>query len=114
MTDTPEAVLKPCPFCGGEAMQSENRAAGLHWWQIECVARLCSAVGPTAYDTEAAAITAWNTRPDADIVRQLVEALEKARPFVSPSYFPGTGETMRERIDEALTTARAAGYGGQS
>jgi Lar family restriction alleviation protein len=67
--------LLPCPFCGGKAMQSENKAVGLHWWQVECVERSCSSVGPTAHANEAEAIAAWNTRTAAEAASR--EELER-------------------------------------
>ena len=54
--------LKPCPFCGGEAM-----VFGYHdvFWEAECL-RCHGAAGN--YETKAEAIDAWNTRADS-IVR---------------------------------------------
>lgn len=55
------------------------------------------------------------TRPDADIVRQLVEACEHAAKNAEPK----RGEVSLHASDwmalmDALRAARAAGYGGQS
>jgi Lar family restriction alleviation protein len=50
----PESV-EPCPFCGSEDCAAE----GIISWAVDC--RECLARGPFA-DTEAEAITAWNTR----------------------------------------------------
>lgn len=52
------------------------------------------------------------TRPDADIVRQLVEALRMARTPGMLSYADRIA--LPDVIDKALIAARAAGYGGQS
>lgn len=61
-TMTDELKLKPCPFCGGEAIRgiachvNEDYA-----FRVEC--RECKIVTPF-YDTEADAIKAWNRRAE--------------------------------------------------
>ena len=57
------AVLLPCPFCGGvqiEAFHHIDRGWGASW-HVECVAEECGN-STCHHDTEATAITAWNTR----------------------------------------------------
>ena len=53
--------LKPCPFCGTGQMAWENEGK----WQAGCINEKCPVgrVFTKKYDTEAEAITAWNTRP---------------------------------------------------
>lgn len=54
--------LKPCPFCGGEAIR--GIACHVHEdyaFRVEC--RECKIVTPF-YDTEAEAIEAWNRRTE--------------------------------------------------
>lgn len=55
-------TLKPCPFCGGEAVINYKQA--LNTWIVECSNLSCPAsymIGMD-YDTEAEAIEAWNRR----------------------------------------------------
>jgi len=70
MTDTPDATMLPCPFCGGETYQHR------HFWEV-VTCRDCAADGP-AKETPAEAIAAWNTRAGqalerAEIVAKLRE-----------------------------------------
>lgn len=51
------AELKPCPFCGGEAVQG--------WLHYYCCCKACGAHGPSFPEDEGgadAAASAWNTR----------------------------------------------------
>lgn len=53
--------LKPCPFCGGEAVatyDSEYNPKGVYW--VSC--GRCGAMPRGVFNTEAEAIQAWNTR----------------------------------------------------
>ncbi|MBQ9005337.1 MAG: Lar family restriction alleviation protein [Atopobiaceae bacterium] len=62
--------LLPCPFCGGDSEMSWRYrlpgyrlpGEGTRYW-VRCCA--CNAT-TTAYDDEAEAIRAWNTRADYD------------------------------------------------
>ena len=51
--------LKPCPFCGGEAILLSNFRGAEYF--IEC--RVCT-VETAPYDTEEEAAEAWNRRWD--------------------------------------------------
>ena len=64
--------LKPCPFCGGNNLESggDDKYVG-----VRC--RDCEAVGPNHYITYPHAHD-WNTRPTDDRVSKLVEAAEVA------------------------------------
>lgn len=55
--------LKPCPFCGGRAVESETHAAQHWWYSVECL--LCGAEITEAVAAEA--ITAWNTRTPSEV-----------------------------------------------
>ena len=56
------SILKPCPFCGGEAeMLTAESMNGGYLFGIMC--NDCRSRGDV-YDTEAEAIAAWNTRAE--------------------------------------------------
>lgn len=55
--------LKPCPFCGGEAVatyDSEYNPKGVYW--VSC--GRCGAMPRGVFNTEVEAIEAWNTRAE--------------------------------------------------
>lgn len=52
-----ETTLRPCPFCGGEA---SKRLFYKGKYRVHC--NDCDAHSGDVCDTEAEAITAWNTR----------------------------------------------------
>ena len=51
-----EPKLKPCPFCGGEAVMHEMATDDWCVWCLEC---LCGMYG---FNTEQEAIETWNKR----------------------------------------------------
>lgn len=53
--------LRPCPFCGNEAKIYERGGYDCWepYWVIECT---CCEAGMESFNTEEAAILAWNTR----------------------------------------------------
>lgn len=51
--------LKPCPFCGGEAAETESLTGGLYF--VVCSDNDCAAIGAYRYSEEEA-IKAWNRR----------------------------------------------------
>ena len=53
-------VLKPCPFCGGEATVERIGKSG--YFYVACNMAFCCDFGK--FDTEAEAIAAWNTRTE--------------------------------------------------
>ena len=73
MTDKP-TQLKPCPFCGGEAIHASTRHSypAEHW--VKC--SYCFSA-TTAYGNREAATIAWNTRADA--TEFLREALQQTK-----------------------------------
>ena len=68
MTDAPE--LKPCPFCGGDADLMTPEDDNMRLATAMCMG--CYITGPEK-ETEAEAITAWNTR--ADLTKPRVKPL---------------------------------------
>jgi hypothetical protein len=74
--------LRECPFCGGEAHESEPEvSAGL--WEIGCWANWttkhpCAAGPAVSGKTRAEAVAAWNRRSDADTIAQLVKERDEA------------------------------------
>jgi hypothetical protein len=87
-------VLKPCPFCGGEAALTSYNSCGCcgKAWNGRVVC-WCGA-GVTHFDTDAEAIVAWNTRFDtehnATLEREnaaLREALTRIRDHPQPGPF---------------------------
>lgn len=109
-----EVKLLPCPFCGGEGKPAECESGAFYDspfkpWEIVCQG--CGISGPLE-DTQAAAITAWNTRIAAEqtLNAELVEALRAARLFFDDG--PNAGIVMHglcAQIDAALTKATIAG-----
>jgi hypothetical protein len=62
--------LKPCPFCGGEASKipDANHSTG---WEVGCYSGKCD-VEPHIWAVHLeTAVTQWNTRADADRIKQL-------------------------------------------
>jgi len=94
--------LKPCPFCGGEALKC-NRVMlpKAHW--VLC--KNCGAC-PGDRDTEAAAITAWNTRTPDTAPSQSADLIAEAEAyFTSPAV--ATSEARRH-VATLITALRAA------
>jgi Lar family restriction alleviation protein len=100
-TDDKDLVerLLPCPFCGTDApMSGSMKTKGATGWWIEC--RDCPAL--IEEDSEALAIAAWNTRPEAaDRIEQLSSALRA----VEQTTFIGVTATSEETIRVALESA---------
>lgn len=63
--------LKPCPFCGGEAVITSAKAAPLHWVGCE----VCE-IESRCFTTREAAILYWNTRPAEDALQAEIERLK--------------------------------------
>lgn len=59
------AELKPCPFCGGEAIINKKRDAIGSYYSVACKeTNLCSGhfIRTKHYNQKSDAIDAWNTR----------------------------------------------------
>ena len=57
--------LKPCPFCGGEAMIEQTQHMGEYLYRIGCSKPGCRGrINGNAYESKTEAIAAWNTRSE--------------------------------------------------
>ena len=60
------AELKPCPFCGGEAVLEENKVRKGYEAAVSCNGRCLAHMFSITYDTEQEAVravaAAWNRR----------------------------------------------------
>lgn len=102
MTDTPEAVADPIAIMEAAISRAEVG-------QPEAKTARSIAI---ALDDAGLSVQPY-TRPDADLVRQLVEALRAVNGRGLPDRYASDLE-LQVQVNEALTAARAAGYGGQS
>jgi hypothetical protein len=98
------AVLKPCPFCGGQAEIVEFETAGGPWWMGKCQEPSCGAVGP-AFTTKAEAIAVYNTRKPTQGY-----GVVTAANYTSPIGGAGAGlQTVVSREGMAACTDRIGG-----
>ena len=101
MTDT---TPLPCPFCNGEA-ELESESCG---WRVACTNVECFTQGPWPTDcTEAEALTAWNTRANADA--RLVEALREIKHSIGQARILGNDWKRELALIENLTDAALSG-----
>jgi Lar family restriction alleviation protein len=88
--------LKPCPFCGGEAIM--GNAYDVYW--ITC--KHCKA-SSMSFHTSKQAIEAWNRREPIDkIVEQLEEKATEAGEWYNnyeDSYYEGKEDGIRDAIE---------------
>lgn len=59
-----DVILKPCPFCGGEADVSEGTQGGHEarpWWYVECIKCAAMADSVDAWNSRTAPEAAWKT-----------------------------------------------------
>ena len=57
------AELKPCPFCGGEAIITKHHNRFSEWWLVSCTKCHISQTG-SEYEFSFEAIEAWNRRAE--------------------------------------------------
>ncbi len=114
MTDTQTTTpafdaLKPCPFCGGEAVVKAPYGEELRKY-VECQNNKCWMFGIMAKPEE------WNARADqcipASDIRPLVEALRKIKEKADSGIFPHlpvetVGAAMCIEIDKICDAALA-------
>lgn len=103
--------LEPCPFCGGDELSH-----GVEMRYPDDIAHVqchdCDAF--VTAPTEAEAITAWNTRPQTLLERELVESLKEARAALHFHYVEWDGEPedavplqlARAKCDAAIAKAK--------
>ncbi len=76
VTNTPNAPLLSCPFCGGCDLHAEGDSALDGCWSIMCDNPECEAEGPPGQASPDAAAEAWNKRAsEADIIAGLLKAV---------------------------------------
>ena len=103
-------VLKPCPWCGGEASADGHirysKPLSDTWWEggvpiteafyVNCIK--CGAVSRSGlvsgYQTKVEAIERWNTRHQSDGCTGAVEALRKALAKIMPITFDDCPDYM--------------------
>jgi Lar family restriction alleviation protein len=104
---TTNPVLKPCPFCGGDAA----RVRGFEGAFIECPQCGTESGG---YDTDDAAIAAWNRRAgEADLVGALgglVHLVSEAAELLHDNGYRETANVLRAAVAEGrIAIAKAEG-----
>ena len=94
------ADLKPCPFCGGEAVTENRHNRWTDWWEVKCTD--CNASLNERYEYEFEAVEAWNTRKPMEAVVAELEALEEER----LKLYDWQGQTA---VDRAIEIVRNGG-----
>ena len=118
MPDTPETVLKACPFCGENKHvvnatrrvsekwlgYSDDRDKMLTFHTIRCLTCGTEPGRVEDYATPQAAIAAWNTRApsSAPEVSELVEALEACRRYMTAYATTQAGRALHAKVVSAL------------
>lgn len=84
--------LKPCPFCGNTDLYKGAFA----YWTVSCKKCPASQKG----ETEKEAIQAWNTRSEADRIKQLEAEVEKYKMLAEDR--KDDAEVLSETIDDII------------
>lgn len=102
--------LLPCPFCGMTGETEVDCGGSKDRWWARCYNPKCLYdVSTNIFDTEAAAIAAWNTRHAPATMAEIVAAAEawvKAATYRASDQFC-SAEDIND-ADENLTAARTA------
>lgn len=85
--------LSPCPFCGGEAVFSENQIDFEPVWGVRCDDK-CFAWIDACTDTKAEAAEVWNTRASPSPSGDVREAVAR---IVDPDAFARLDALVAER-----------------
>lgn len=118
MSGVKHTPVAPCPWCGGNAKCNELRRGNYRRegdnYQVVC--NKCRARGPLVQDSQAEAVSAWNSRlvePDLlETLRAADEALAQVTAFEDDArYIMGNTnfaivQQRREQIRAALARAR--------
>lgn len=94
--------LKPCPFCGGEAVTENHHNRYTDWWEVKCTD--CSTAMNERYEYEFEAVEAWNTRKPMDSILEKIEEVRNAPDVKSP--YNNGWETSADVIKHIIETAQ--------
>ena len=107
----PTGKLAVCPFCGVEGKLAECASGAFYDssfkpWEVVCQG--CGISGPLE-DTQAAAITAWNTRAqsaDDTLIAELVEIIVVKAGALFSAYCAGLGLADDRRAYDVAALSR--------
>lgn len=90
--------LKPCPFCGGEAMLNYFGSRPISYYQISCSECGCRQASSIHKES---VINTWNTRKPIDrIVEQLEEQMNDAKNlWDDDEYYTGKANAYEHSIE---------------
>jgi len=76
--DSLKVELKPCPFCGSEAIIKTNTGniKTAYWFWVECKNDECDHLDMCPRKTQEQAESDWNTRPIEDAMQARIAELE--------------------------------------
>ncbi len=110
-TDNNLPALKPCPFCGGEAIYRDGDLARRVTCK-KCVADIYRDEWALTYERNPSAIESWNTRAPTELEKKLVEALWQAKAQIKVMSFHSDNDATESTlalIQQALELAAKHG-----
>jgi len=105
-SESPSPALLPCPFCGGQAIDSSeaDEVSGTCYW-VECNSGVCGGRTDPFFAIESA-IEAWNTRPPASPLIAAAPALLEAAKFALIRLLQDSGDADSiNKLTAAITSA---------